>query len=49
MRWRPTGAEAMLKMGAVYLPGDLDDYWPFHVQRDQQRLYPNASQTVVAK
>lgn len=49
MRWCPTGAEAMLKVRAVYLSGDLDAYWAFHVQRDQQRLYPNTSTAVVAE
>ena len=48
MRWCSRGAEAMLKMRAVYLSGDFDEYWGFHVQRDQQRLYPR-SWTVVQK
>lgn len=48
MRWCSRGAEAMLKMRAVYISGDFDEYWGFHVQRDQQRLYPR-SWTVVQK
>ncbi|MGH2866786.1 MAG: ISKra4 family transposase [Acidimicrobiales bacterium] len=39
MRWVPGGAEAMLKLRAVYLSGDLDEYWRWHIQQDQQRLY----------
>jgi len=47
MRWCTTGAEPMLKMRAAYLSDDLDEYWEFHIQQDQQRLYP--PWTVVAK
>jgi len=28
-----------LRAGFVYLSGDLDAYWEFHIKRDQQRLY----------
>jgi hypothetical protein len=49
MRWCPDGAEAMLKMRAVYLSGDLDEYWALHVQLDQQRLYPQQVRQLVAK
>ncbi len=31
MRWCPGGAEAMLKMRAVYLSGDLNEYWALHI------------------
>jgi hypothetical protein len=40
MRWTPQTAEALLRLRAVYLSGDLDDYWQFHIKQDQQRLYP---------
>ena len=40
MRWTPETAEALLRLRALHLSGDLDRYWDFHVQRDQQRLYP---------
>jgi hypothetical protein len=40
MRWTPETAEALLRLRAVYLSGDFDAYWEFHVDRDQQRLYP---------
>ena len=39
MRWSLRTAEAMLRMRAVYLSGDLDEYWDFHVAREQERLY----------
>jgi 5-formyltetrahydrofolate cyclo-ligase len=39
----PQGAETMLKMRAIYLSGDFDEYWGCHVQRDQQRLYAQAA------
>jgi hypothetical protein len=49
MRWCPHGAEAMLKTRAVYLSGDLDEYWALHVELDQQRLYPQPVRQLVAK
>ncbi len=41
MRWTPETAEALLQLRAVHLSGDFDAYWEFHVNRDQQRLYPS--------
>lgn len=49
MRWCPDGAEAMLKMRAVYLSGDLDEYWTLHVELDQRRLHPEPVRQLVAK
>ncbi|MGH3447426.1 MAG: ISKra4 family transposase, partial [Nocardioidaceae bacterium] len=49
MRWTPTMAEAMLKMRAVHLSGDLDAYWQWHIHQDQQRLHPNGAWKVDAK
>ena len=40
MRWTHETAEALLRLRAIYLSGDLDTYWEFHIQQDQQRLYP---------
>src|SRR5262244_2937623 len=40
MRWTPTMAEAMLKLGAVYLSDDFEEYWRFHVAREHERLHP---------
>jgi hypothetical protein len=39
MRWTPKTAEALLKLRAAHLSGDLDDYWEHHITHDQQRLY----------
>ena len=33
MRWTPETAEALLRLRAVYLSGDLDSYWEFHIDR----------------
>lgn len=40
MRWTPTMAEAMVKMRALYLSGDFAEYWDYHVEQEQRRLYP---------
>jgi hypothetical protein len=31
-------AEAVVKLRALYLSGDFDTYWNFHIREDQQRL-----------
>lgn len=49
MRWTPAMAEAMLRLRAVYLSGDFDAYWDYHVRQDQRRLYPDGLWTVVLK
>jgi hypothetical protein len=36
-RWRLVGAEAVLKLRSLYASGDLEDYWKFHEQQEQQR------------
>lgn len=38
MRWCWT-TEAMLRMRAVYLSGDFDEYWTFHIEASQRRLH----------
>jgi hypothetical protein len=40
MRWKEPTAEAMLKLRAIYLSGDFDEYWRFHMRQEQQRLHP---------
>lgn len=40
MRWTPPTAEAMLKMRAVYLSEDFEEYWDYHADQEQARLYP---------
>jgi hypothetical protein len=40
MRWTEHMAEAIVQLRAIYLSGDFDPYWQFHIQQDQRRLYP---------
>ncbi len=49
MRWTRAMAEAIVKLRSLYLSGDFDDYWSFHVAQDQLRLYPQGRWTVVVK
>jgi hypothetical protein len=42
MRWTEPMAEAIVQLRAIYLSGDFDRYWEFHIAQDQQRLYPDA-------
>jgi hypothetical protein len=39
MRWLPSGAQAMLDLRATYLNREWNDFWKFHVAREDQRLY----------
>ncbi len=49
MRWTPAMAEAMLKLRAVYLSDQFDEYWAFHIDQEQQRLYRKGQWRVVLK
>jgi len=40
MRWTELMAEALVQLRAIHLSGDFDQYWQFHIEQDQQRLYP---------
>ena len=40
MRWSLEGAQAMIRLRSLYLSGDLDDYWDFHLEQEQRRRYP---------
>src|SRR5450759_697123 len=40
MRWTEQMAEAIAQLRAIYLSGDFDCYWQFHIEQDQRRLYP---------
>jgi hypothetical protein len=40
MRWTEPMAEALVQLRAIYLSGDFDRYWDFHIEQDQRRLYP---------
>ena len=43
-RWGLDGAEAILTLRAVISNGDFEEYWPFHLAREHQRLYPGTAQ-----
>ena len=40
MRWTEQMAEAIVQLRAISLSGDFDQYWQFHIEQDQRRLYP---------
>jgi hypothetical protein len=40
MRRTEQMAEAIVQLRAIYLSGDFDRYWDFHIEKDQQRLHP---------
>jgi hypothetical protein len=48
MRWTEQMAEAIVQLRAICLSGDFDQYWQFHIEQDQRRLYP-APWSVVPK
>jgi hypothetical protein len=41
MRWTEGMAEAIVQLRAIYLSGDFDRYWSFHIEKEQQRLHPD--------
>ena len=47
MRWTVTMAEAVVKLRAIYLSGDFDSYWFFHIQQEQNRLHAGAGAVVL--
>ena len=50
MRWTLPMAEAMLRLRAVYTSEHFEEYWPFHVDQDQQRLFQSVKwRKLVAK
>lgn len=49
MRWTETIAEALIQLRAIYLSGDFDPYWSFHIEKDQQRIHPPGQWSVVLK
>ena len=38
-RWSLNGAEAILKLRALHANGDFEQYWPWHLHRERQRVY----------
>ena len=49
MRWTEAIAEAIIQLRAIYLSGDFDRYWSFHIEKDQQRIHPPGQWSVVLK
>lgn len=39
-RWRLKGAEAMLKLRALIISGDFEEYFTFHKMQERKRNYP---------
>lgn len=39
MRWSKPGADAMLALRAIYLNGDLGEYFEYHIENERKRLY----------
>ena len=39
MRWTEEMAEALVQLRAIYLSGDVDRYWTFHIEKDQQHAF----------
>lgn len=49
MHWTESMAEAIVQLRAIYLSGDLEAYWAFHITKEQERLYPQGRWIVVVK
>jgi hypothetical protein len=47
MRWSLAGAEAMIQLRSLYLSGDIDVYWGFHLEQEGRRLYPDGRREAV--
>ena len=45
MRWIPDGAQAMLDLRATYLNGEWDEFWVYHVEQEDDRLYGKLRKT----
>jgi hypothetical protein len=46
MRWRTSGAQAILDLRAVYLNGDWSSFHKYMIRREQKRLYPNRTRLI---
>ena len=38
-RWGLDGAETVLKLRALRANGDFEEYWSYHLGREQQRVH----------
>jgi len=41
-RWSLTGAEAILRLRALRTSGDFDDYWLFHLAKENERTHQSS-------
>jgi len=46
MRWRTSGAQAILDLRAIYLNDDWSKFHRYLIRREQKRLYPNRRQLI---
>ena len=46
MRWRTSGAQAILDLRAIYLNDDWSKFHKYLIRREQKRLYPNRSRLI---
>jgi hypothetical protein len=49
MRWILESAEALIGLRAAYISGDFEEYWDYHLEREQERLHPQGHWEVVEK
>ena len=47
MRWTETGAQAMLDLRAIHISDQWSAFWPYHIQRETQRLYGHLDPTTL--
>lgn len=48
-RWGLAGGEAVLALRSVWVSGDWDAFWKFHLRREHERTYPTANEALAAK
>lgn len=49
MRWSLDGGEAMLKLRALHLCGDFDEYWDYHIDQERREIYPLGLSTLMSE
>ena len=49
MRWVEVSAEAMLQVRAIYLSGDFEEYWLFHLRQERMRYLARRCHPVPSK
>lgn len=49
MRWTIATAEAVLRLRAAAKSGDFEDYWDYHVRREQEHVHPPGHWSPVRK